>query len=176
MRLNFPLSPVAGGVLLPAEPALLKIQTLMAPQGAAAPKCVNIPRNQRNNKNHLWQYTCDGSSANVWKLQNWNPKVAQPFWYQVSDNGGKCWDLRDGNTVGGTAVQLYDCIGNGWPAQGWTFVPVNGMPKGYYTIRPYNSYNMCVNVYGSSPNDQAHIIIWPCYGAQNEIFYLNYFS
>ena len=174
--LYFLLSPAAGGVLMRTDPALIKeIQTMMAPQGASAPKCINIPRNQRTNRNPLWQYTCDGSPANVWKLQNWTPQqAAQPFWYQVADGGGKCWDLVNGQTVGGTIVQLYDCIGNGWPAQGWTFVPVPGMPQGHYTIRPYNSYNMCVNVYGGSSQDQAGIIIWPCDGSQNEIFYVNY--
>jgi hypothetical protein len=65
----------AGGVLMRTAPGALvtQIQTLMAPQSSSAPKCVNIPRNQRSNRNPLWQYTCDGTSAEQWDLRNWTP-------------------------------------------------------------------------------------------------------
>lgn len=104
--------------------------------------------------------------------------AAEPFWYMITDRSGKCWDLENGNAAGGTAVQLYDCQGSGWANQGWTFVPISGMPQdqhgGYYTIRPYKSYNMCLNVYGGSTQDEARMIIWQCDQSRNEMFYVRY--
>jgi hypothetical protein len=109
--------------------------------------CVDVRSASRADRNAVQVYSCNGSDAQSWTVQNNGTVQAL----------GKCLDVSDGATDDETPVQLYDCNGTG--AQVWRAQPDGTL------LNPQSG--RCLDDAGSGPAG-TQLIIFACTGSANQ--------
>lgn len=88
----------------------------------------------------------------------------------VARHSGKCLDLAAGNQADLTGIIHWGC--HGLSNQRWTFVPTSGPsgPEGAppYQIRYFPNPSRCIDVEGSSLQNQARVQIYGCHSGNNQ--------
>ncbi|MBB5135298.1 hypothetical protein HNP84_005034 [Thermocatellispora tengchongensis] len=100
-------------------------------------------------------------------------KVYKPFRFIINGKN-RCIDVPRSSKERGTTIQLYDCKPAGkranqeWTIEGYYLDKAGRMA---YLIRNRHS-QMCLNVKGSSKDNGARLIQWPCNkNHQNSLWY-----
>lgn len=111
----------------------------------AADKCLDNAGNATVKGNKIQLYTCNGTSAQQWKVTDKG---------EIMNANGYCLDVKGAGTTPKTIVWLYPC--NNTAAQKWS-VKTNGS-----LVNPNSG--LCLDDKYSSTTNGTQIWMWPCNG------------
>ncbi|HVV19490.1 MAG TPA: RICIN domain-containing protein [Pseudonocardiaceae bacterium] len=128
-------------------------------------KCVDARAAATGNGTAIQQYTCNGTNAQEFQLQN----VGGPYLKIVNRNDAtKGLDVTNVSTADGAPIQLWSYVGGA--NQQWQAVPDGG---GYYHLVNRNSNSTkCLTVPGSSTADSVQLVQQSCTGIAAQSFHL----
>ena len=122
-------------------------------------KCLDIRGSSATPRALAQQYTCKGSSNQLWQLV----PVGNGYYNLIALHSGQCLDVRGASTKVRATVQQYPC--NGKSNQQWALAPSNS--GGYFLLVARHS-GMCLDVKSKSKSDRAPVQQYPCHGGKNQ--------
>lgn len=131
--------------------------------------CLDVPGFSTADGIQIQEYACNNGSNQRWVIvhDTGTSPNAGPFTI-VSENSGKCLDVRSGNTADGAAVQQYHCQNS--PNQQWNL----GVYSGVFTLFNVNS-NKCIDVPGFSLFSGTKIQQYTCNAGGNQLWNVSWF-
>ncbi len=135
-------------------------------QNVKSGKCMDVAAASIEDDANIQQYTCNGSSAQAWKMwdmadENTIKFVANEYSDKILGVGFNPSDLVRGGNIKQVFRAYDDQLNN------WDFLKE---ADGTYTIRPYFKHELCFDIAGASTKSGANVQLWDCNGTDAQKF------
>ncbi|MEV5505633.1 RICIN domain-containing protein [Streptomyces orinoci] len=141
-----------GGVPLSAAPAE---ETIVQLKVTHSGKCLDIPQARTENGVHAWQWECNGSAAQRWRVV---PMDNSSFQLRLVASD-KCLEVENSGRQEGAVVQQWACT-NGQQMR-WRAVLVDPVRK-LFELRPAHVEDRCLDIANSMTENGAPAWQWAC--------------
>lgn len=127
-------------------------------------KCLDVAGASSVNGADIWQWECDGSANQRWRLQY----AGGGYFYLVAQHSGKCAEVAWASMVNGANVRQWDCRDDA--NQRWRLQYAG---SGYFYLVAQHS-GKCLEIAWSSPANGATAWQWECDGDSNQTWLIRW--